>query len=246
MGAHDTAMTPSNSKPDHHPSAASGSPERLIIALDGPAGAGKSTVAKRVAQTLGVRFLDTGAMYRAVTLKALENEIDPSDSKALGALVDSMVMDFTEEGQILVGGCCLEPAIRTQEVTSLVSEVSAHGSVREAVVARQQELGHIWPGLVAEGRDTTTVVFDDAAFKFYIDASSLERAKRRAKQEGREEQLAEIQADIERRDHYDSNRELSPLCLAKDAHLVNTDGKSIDEVVDELLAIIHGSAGVRA
>jgi CMP/dCMP kinase len=216
--------------------------EHLVVALDGPAGAGKSTVAKRVAHELGVRFLDTGAMYRAVTLRALELGIDPGDHLGLGTLAAGLALDFNEEGQVLVEGVCLEPAIRAQAVTSLVSEVSAHGSVRDAVVARQQELGHTWPGLVAEGRDTTTVVFKDAPFKFYMDASSRERAKRRSKQEGREKEIESIQSDIERRDHYDSSRAHSPLQVAQDAHVIDTDQKSLEEVVHLVLSIIRGDS----
>lgn len=217
-------------------------PQHLVVALDGPAGAGKSTVAKRVAAKLGVRFLDTGAMYRAVTLKALRSDVEPGDGEALGQLAAALAIDFDREGKILVGGRCLEPAIRDKDVTRLVSEVSAHGSVREAIVARQREFGETWPGLVAEGRDTTTVVFAGAPHKFYLDASSLERAKRRAKEEGRETELAEIQADIERRDRHDSGREHSPLRKAEDAHRIDTDGKTIDQVVDELLAIIEAGS----
>ena len=220
----------------------SGEARNLVVALDGPAGAGKSTVAKRVAAKLGVRFLDTGAMYRAVTLKALRSDVPPGDGEALGELARGMVMDFDRDGKILVGGRCLEPAIRDRDVTRHVSEVSAHGAVREAIVARQRELGEIWPGLVAEGRDTTTVVFSGAPYKFYLDASSLERAKRRAKEEGREGELESIQADIERRDRHDSGRKHSPLRKAEDAHLIDTDKKSIDQVVDELLTIIRGGA----
>jgi len=217
-------------------------PHNLVVALDGPAGAGKSTVAKRVAAKLGVRFLDTGAMYRAVTLKALRSDVEPSDGETLGQLAAGLAIDFDSDGKILVGGRCLEPAIRDKDVTRLVSEVSAHGSVREAIVARQRELGETWPGLVAEGRDTTTVVFAGAPYKFYLDASSLERAKRRAKEQGREHELADIQADIERRDRHDSGRQHSPLRKADDAHLVDTDGKTIDQVVEELLTIIGDGA----
>lgn len=213
-----------------------------MVALDGPAGAGKSTVAKLLAAKLGVRFLDTGAMYRAVTLKALRSDVEPGDGEALGKLAHGMSIDFDSDGKILVGGRCLEPAIRDRDVTRLVSEVSAHGAVRDAIVARQRELGDSWPGLVAEGRDTTTVVFSRAPFKFYLDASSIERAKRRAKEEGREHELDEIQADIERRDRHDSGRKHSPLRKAEDAHLINTDGKTIDKVVEQLLTIIEGGA----
>ena len=195
-------------------------------------------MAKRVAAKLGVRFLDTGAMYRAVALKALHSDIEPGDGEALGQIARSLSIDFDDEGLILVSGRCLEPAIRDRDVTRNVSEVSAHGSVREAIVARQRELGLEWPGLVAEGRDTTTVVFAEAAHKFYLDASSLERAKRRAKEEGREHELAEIQEDIERRDRHDSGREHSPLRRAEDAHFVDTDGKTIDQVVEQVLSLI--------
>lgn len=210
----------------------------LVIAMDGPAGAGKSTVARGLAAELGVRFLDTGAMYRALTHLALERGIAPSDAAALGQLAREVRLDFDADGRIHADGVLLEPAVRSQPVTTHVSEVSAHGAVREAVVARQQEFGREWTGLVAEGRDTTTVVFPDAAYRFYLDASARERARRRAGELGTPERVAEIQADIERRDAYDSGRTHSPLRKAEGVLVVDTDRLGPSEVVGVLLEIV--------
>lgn len=212
----------------------------LVIAIDGPAGAGKSTVARGLAAALGLRFLDTGAMYRAVTLLAHERGIDDGDGVNLGGLAREVCLDFDSDGHILGGGRSLEPAIRSSDVTQSVSEVSAHAAVREAVVARQQEFGRLWEGLVAEGRDTTTVVFPDARFLFYLDASPAERARRRAAELGVPEDAARIQAELEARDAYDSGREHSPLILADGVTRIDTDGLGPDEVIAKLLGIIQG------
>ena len=211
----------------------------LVVALDGPAGAGKSTVARGLADKLGVRFLDTGAMYRALTHLALERGVAPGDGEALAALAAEVVLDFDAGGRVLADGELLEPAVRSAAVTRAVSEVSAHGGVREAVVARQREFGRAWEGLVAEGRDTTTVVFPNAAHRFYLDASAGERARRRAAELGTPEEVAAIQADIERRDAHDSNRVHSPLRLGEGVTVVDTDGLTPAEVVVRVLAIVE-------
>ncbi len=213
-------------------------PIPLVVAMDGPAGAGKSTVARGLAEALGVRFLDTGAMYRALTHLALERGMPASDAVGLEALARQVVLDFDDQGLILADGQPLEPHVRSQAVTRAVSEVSAHGGVRKAVVARQQEFGRDWAGLVAEGRDTTTVVFPDAAFRFYLDASAGERARRRAAELGTPEDVAAIQADIERRDAYDSSRVHSPLRIGTGVTVVDTDRLRPEEVVGVLLEVM--------
>ena len=220
------------------PSLSSGA--RMIIALDGPAGVGKSSVARRLARALGFFFLDTGAMYRAVTLSVLGRGLAPTDAEACTRVARGLALDFDAEGRVRIDGEPGEPAIRSPEVTAAVSQVSAHPGVRECVVARQRALVEERPGIVAEGRDTTTVVFPGAMHKFYLTASVDERARRRALQQGTPEQLAEIRADIERRDALDSTRVHSPLRAAKDARRIETDGRSLEEVVELLLAHVRG------
>ena len=216
-------------------------PERpLVVAIDGPAGAGKSTVARGLAAALGLRFLDTGAMYRAITLLAIEAGIAPSDGAALTALTESLELDFDQDGRVVVAQRCLEPAIRRGDVTGHVSEVSAHPGVRAAVVARQQEFGRRWDGLVAEGRDTTTVVFPDASHRFCINATPAERARRRALELGVPEEVARIQAEIELRDGKDSGRKHSPLVHGAGVELVQTDGLEAGGVIEALLELVRG------
>ena len=212
----------------------------MIIAIDGPAGAGKSTVAQRVAHALGLTFLDTGAMYRAVTLEVLERDVHPSDEPACAAVARELGLAFDAEGRILIDGRPGEPDIRSSTVTMNVSAVSAHQGVRDAVVRRQRVLGSLGPGLVAEGRDTTTVVFPDADHKFFLNASVDERARRRALQEGTLERLDDVRADIERRDRLDTTRAHSPLTRADDAIVIEADGLSVQDVVERILDRVQG------
>lgn len=214
----------------------------LVVAIDGPAGAGKSTVARGLAARLGLRFLDTGAMYRAVTLLGLEAGLDPGDGAGLARLAAGTALDFDADGRVVVGDRQLEPDIRSAAVTAAVSEVSAHAAVREAVVARQQAFGRAWEGLVAEGRDTTTVVFPDAPFRFYLDASPAERARRRAAELGTPEAVDAIRADIERRDAHDSGRAHSPLRRAAGVEALSTDDLDAEGVVAALLARIRAAS----
>ena len=203
--------------------------------MDGPAGAGKSTVARRVAESLGLRFLDTGAMYRAVTLVVLDRGLAPTDAEQCAGVARALDLDFDPAGSIRIDGRPGEPDIRGAEVNRHVSAVSSHAPVREAVVARQRELARRPPGVVAEGRDTTTVVFADADHKFFLNASPEERARRRALQEGSPERVAAILADIRRRDDSDSTRAHSPLVQAPDAVLIDASALSVDQVVARIL-----------
>jgi cytidylate kinase/UDP-2,3-diacylglucosamine diphosphatase len=212
----------------------------MIIAIDGPAGVGKSTLARALARELGLFFLDTGAMYRAVTLEVLARGLAPEDEAACARVAHELHLDFDAAGHVCIDGRAGEPAIRGEQVTRFVSLVSAHGSVRAAVVERQRALAAEKGGAVAEGRDTTTVVFPDARHKFFLTASAAERAQRRARQENALERVAEIQADIERRDRLDSTRAHSPLLEAADAERIETDGLSVPEVLTCLLRHVHG------
>lgn len=213
--------------------------------MDGPAGAGKSTVARRVAEALGLTFLDTGAMYRAVTLAVLERRAGPDDADACAAVARDVALDFDEDGRVRIDGRSGEPEIRGAEVTDRVSVVAAHPGVRAAVVARQRELGARPPGVVAEGRDTTTVVFPDADHKFFLTATPAERARRRAAQEGTPDAFERIRAGIERRDHLDSSRASSPLVQAPDAVRIDTDGLDVERTVAAVLAHVRGAAAPR-
>ena len=166
----------------------------------------------------------------------------PTDAEACGALARELVLGFDAEGTITIDGESGEPGVRGQTVTRNVSAVSAHGPVREAVVARQRELARLYEqdgGVVAEGRDTATVVFPEADHKFFLVASDRERARRRAEQLGRPEDLEQILADLQRRDRLDTHRAHSPLRKAEGAHEIDSDGKSATEVVLEILAIVR-------
>jgi cytidylate kinase len=221
----------------------------IIVAIDGPGASGKSTTTKLVAQALGYTYLDTGAMYRAVTCLALEWKVDPSDAEALAAIAGSM--DFRFEGgpddvRVLVDGHDRSEDIRTPDVTRHVSEVSAHPEVRRALVSLQRDLG-AEGGIVAEGRDMTTVVFPDAEVKVYLDASLDVRAKRRAldfETQGTETTVEEQQDEIAARDRKDSSRAHSPLSRATDAVVVDTTGLTIEQQVEEVLKLAR-QAGAR-
>ncbi|HED67089.1 MAG TPA: (d)CMP kinase [Planctomycetes bacterium] len=215
----------------------------MIIAIDGPAGAGKSTVARAVARALGLAFLDTGAMYRAVTLEVLDRGLDPMDGAACGEVARGLDLSFDEAGKVLLGGVSREAELRGETVTRTVSTVSSHGAVREAIVAKQREIAAKLGGVVAEGRDTTTVVFPEASHKFYLSASARERARRRAFELDVPGRIDEIQADIERRDRLDSTRAHSPLRIADDAVEIDTDALAVEEVVARILARIRSGRG---
>jgi len=211
----------------------------VIVAIDGPAGAGKSTVARAVAAELGLRFLDTGAMYRAVTKVVLEGEVDLSDGPACAEVARSIELDFDVAGRIRIDGEPGEPGIRDKSVTSCVSQVSAHPEVRGVIVPLQRAEALRGAGIVAEGRDIGTVVFPDADHKFFLTATSDERARRRAAEEGREREVETLRAEIERRDELDTTRADSPLLQAKDAALIVTDTLDADAVAGIVLDSIR-------
>ena len=214
----------------------------MIIAIDGPAGSGKSTVAQALARALGLSFLDSGAMYRAVTLSVIEHDIDPMDGERCAKIARGLKLEFDAQGKIHVDGKPGEPAIRGETVTKAVSAVSAHSAVRAAIVPQQRAEAERRGGLVAEGRDMGSVVFPKAEFKFFLTASAAERARRRARELKQEARVAEIQADIELRDHLDSSRKDSPLVKAADAIEVDTDKLDAAGVVQALLAQVRKGA----
>jgi cytidylate kinase len=217
----------------------------MIIAIDGPAGAGKSTVARETAQALGLAFLDTGAMYRAVTLEVLARDGDPRSETECARVAQSLQLSFDSAGRILIDGRPGEPDIRSDRVTAAVSAVSAHPSVRAVVVREQRAVAQRRGGLVAEGRDTTTVVFPRADHKFFLIASSAERARRRALELGAPASVAAIQAEIDRRDALDTERAHSPLVRAPDAIVIDTDGLEVAAVVEKILEHVRASSASR-
>jgi cytidylate kinase len=207
----------------------------IVIAIDGPAGAGKSTVARAVAHRLGFEFLDTGAMYRAVALAALERGIDLEDSEALTALVDEVAIDL--QGDVVtLNGRDVSQVIRGPDVTAAVSKVAAVEGVRTAMAALQRARADAG-SVVIEGRDIGSAVVPAADIKFFLTASVEERARRRAHQLGLatdESSLRELARTIEDRDRADAERKASPMVMANDAVEVDSTGKSIDEIVDEI------------
>ncbi|NOY88790.1 MAG: (d)CMP kinase [FCB group bacterium] len=215
-----------------------------IIAIDGPAGSGKSTTAKILAARLGYSYLDTGAMYRALTYFALKNNISPSDSTKLSALAKKLPIEFKTDAdvnRVFINGEDVTEPIRSPEVTRHVSEIAAHQGVRKAMVAKQKQLGKNG-SIVAEGRDTTTVVFPDADLKVYLSASVKERAGRRLldmTKMGVSTTLEEQMADIQKRDAHDSQRRHSPLKKAKDAFTVDTTDMTIEDQVEYIISLMR-------
>jgi len=206
-----------------------------LVAIDGPAGSGKSTVARAVAGRLGVHYLDTGAMYRSVALAALERGVDPTDGEALAKLAGALDIEVGE--RVLVDGVDATTAIRGAEVTAVVSVVSAHPPVRAELVRRQRGWAEDHDGGVVEGRDIGTVVFPNADLKIFLTASEQERARRRQRDDEAPDVNA-VAADIGRRDTIDSTRAASPLRPADDAVVIDTTGHTVDEVVDQILGLL--------
>ena len=208
----------------------------MIIGIDGPAGSGKTTVAKLLAKKLGIFYLDTGAMYRALTLKAIEKKIDLSDQDALKEIAEELNLEFKEDKVYLD---CLDVSdqIRTPLIDKSISPVVALPEVRAVMVKLQRNM--VAKGdFVVEGRDITTVVFPDAKYKFYLDASPEIRAKRRFKelsQKGIDVNFQELDQDLKRRDNADKTREISPLRVSEDAIVIDTTNLTILETAEEIL-----------
>jgi len=213
-----------------------------VIAIDGPAGSGKSTTARLLAKRLGYIYLDTGAMYRSVTLYALRKRIPLEDGAALEMAAREIRIEFASEEEkdiVFMNGEDVSEAIRTPEVTAAVSQVSAHKGVREAMVRLQKKIGKKG-NVVAEGRDTTSVVFPEADLKIYLEASIEERARRRLIDFSKlnvSSTLGGQKADLERRDAYDSGREHSPLTRTDDAVIIDTTDLSIEGQVDKIIKL---------
>ena len=217
--------------------------KELKIAIDGPAAAGKSTVAKIVAQKLSYLYIDTGAMYRALTWRALQQQIDVDDEDALYQLLAaSEIVLQQEQGsqKVYVDGVDVTEDIRLPDVSKHVSAVSRHKKVREEMVKRQKELAAPG-GVVMDGRDIGTHVLPDAEVKIFLKASVEERARRRHLEnleKGIESDLEEIEKEIAKRDEIDSNRKVAPLKKAEDAIEIDSTNLSIDEVVDQIMAVV--------
>ena len=222
--------------------------DKFSIAIDGPAGAGKSTIAKNVSKELGVIYVDTGAMYRAMALYMIREGIDAEDAAGISAKCKSADISIAFiEGvqQVLLNGENVSGLIRTEEVSAMASKSSVNADVREKLVELQRKLASE-KSVVMDGRDIGTVVLPDAEVKIYLTASSAVRAKRRYDEliaKGEKCDLAQIEADIIERDHRDMTREISPLKQAEDAVLVDTSEMNIEEVTDKLLSIVKEKCG---
>lgn len=214
--------------------------EPHVIAVDGPAGSGKSTVARTVAAKLGFDYLDTGAMYRAVAFESIRRGVDPQDAETVGEI--SRRMDLEVGQRVLVNGADATIEIRGPEVTRAVSSVAAHPQVRSELVLRQREWATGKAGVVVEGRDIATVVFPQAEVKVFLTASEDARAERRSKEmlDGDYNQVA---ADMVRRDRADSTRAASPLSAAPDAVVIDTTSLNSDQVVDKVMELAAAAWG---
>jgi cytidylate kinase len=212
---------------------------KIRIAIDGPSGAGKSTIAKRVAERLGIDYIDTGAMYRAVGYKLLQRNVGLEDREALKQLLSETEIYFTD-GNVVLDGEIVNDKIRTPEVSKMASDCSAFIEVREKLTVLQQQMGRT-KSVVMDGRDIGTIVLPDAEYKFFMTASTAERAQRRwleLTEKGETVDLAQVEADIIQRDHNDSTRELRPLRKAGDAMELDTTGLTIEEVTEKILEVV--------
>ena len=220
----------------------------MIIAIDGPAGAGKSTVTRQVAQRLGLMYLDTGAMYRALTWLVLQSGISPEDEAGVAELVSQATLELipspleNQPPTVIINGQDITLAIRTLDITRHVSVIAAQRAVRQVLLDQQQRYG-VKGGIVVEGRDIATRVFPDAEVKIFLTASVSERAKRRYQdliRQGEEDiDLLVLEQEIAHRDYLDSHRSLAPLVKAEDAIEVNTDGLTIEQVIEKIVELSY-------
>ena len=216
----------------------------MIIAIDGPAGSGKSTVAKFIAKRLNYRYIDTGSMYRAVAWSAEKKDIDLSDENAVGQWVTQLKIEFVADPagqQVKVNGENATGLLKNEVVGRGAAKVAAQKRVREILVAKQQEIGRSG-NVVMDGRDIGTQVFPNAELKFFMDADAEERGKRRyleLKEKNLDVDLENIIAEIKQRDHEDRTRAISPLCPAEDAIKIDTTKFAIEEVIDKVMEQIN-------
>jgi cytidylate kinase len=219
--------------------------KRLVVAVDGPSGAGKGTVARAVARALGYRHIDTGAMYRAVAWRARATGVALEATDDVAAVAARASFDL-RDGVIAIDGHDVTSAIRTPDMDKAAALVARNAPVRDVLVARQRALG-AGGGVVMEGRDIGTVVFPQAELKIYLDASPEERARRRAADpahaSSRTSDVAHVAQDLAARDKSDSTRSVAPLAQAADAVYIDTTGVPVDEVVARVLALVHEKAG---
>ena len=218
--------------------------KHLIVTLDGPAGAGKSTVAQGLAKRLGVTYLDTGAMYRALTLKALRLKLDLADEKALSILAKKTRIGFKQMSDgslhVVLDGKDVAKAIRSQEVTNNTFYAARTPKVREVMVKQQKAIGKA-QSLVSDGRDQGTVVFPKATYKFYVDADFEERFQRRLKElkeAGKAVDAKQLHADMQDRDQKDFSRKVGPLKKADDAVTIDSSGLTVEQTVDKIMRYI--------
>ena len=212
---------------------------QLVIAIDGPSGAGKGTVARAIARELGYRHVDSGAMYRAVGWKAIRDGVALEDEAAVTALAERAAIEVTDE-RVTIDGLDVTRAIRTPEIDRAAASVARLPRVRGVLVARQREMG-VDGGIVMEGRDIGTVVFPGAEVKLYLDASPEERARRRASDPahtGVPIAVSEVAMQLTQRDEIDRTRTASPLYAAADAIVIDTTGRSVDEIVRQALDVV--------
>jgi CMP/dCMP kinase len=223
-------------------------PRDLVVALDGPSGAGKSSAGHELARRLGYVYIDTGAIYRALALKALRAEAPLDAEAALVPLAHEVRIELGEGGRVVLDGEDVTAAIRSREVSGAASRVSVHPGVRREMVARQREMGKAG-GVVLDGRDIATAVFPDAEVKIYVDADPSVRALRRhaeLRAAGEEADLAAIEREVRERDWNDSHRADSPLTRAPEAVLIDTTGLALDDVVARMVEVVERVKRARA